>query len=156
VKPEASKTTRLAQNITALTETDEKRLRDQRAVVEKFIADESSRQRYQTAAGKLGTIQAILRSNALKPNLTYELQCLGVVLGDAFVQDRKMEWVMVEDDQGRDAAVRLPGTTVIIFPLTMIPKRVERGEKVDVFNLFNGVAKQMEEAQRRAPLPSPD
>jgi hypothetical protein len=100
MKPEASKTTQPAQKITALTETDQKRLRDQRAVVEEFIADESSREKYQTAAGKLGTIRAILRSNALKPNQTYELQCLGVVLGDAFVQDRKMEWVMVEDDQG--------------------------------------------------------
>jgi hypothetical protein len=156
MKPEASKTTQPAQKITALTETDQKRLRDQRAVVEEFIADESSREKYQTAAGKLGTIRAILRSNALKPNQTYELQCLGVVLGDAFVQDRKMEWVMVEDDQGRDAAVRLPGANVIIFPLTMISKRVERGETVDVFDLFNGVAEQMEEAQRRASLPTPN
>jgi hypothetical protein len=38
----------------------------------------------------------------------------------------------------------------------MISKRVERGETVDVFDLFNGVAEQMEEAQRRASLPTPN
>jgi hypothetical protein len=47
------------------------------------------------------------------------------VLGDVFVQEMKMEWVMVEDYSGRDPAVRLPGTTIILFPLTMISKRIE-------------------------------
>ena len=138
-----------AQKIRPLTDADKKRLRDQRAVVEKFLGDEDSRQKYQTAAGKLGTIRAILQSNIFKPSQTYELQCLGIVLGDAFVQELKMEWVMVEDDHGRDPAVRLPGTSIILFPLTMISKRVERGEKVDVFDLFNGVAAKVDEVQRK-------
>ena len=29
---------------------------------------------------------------------------------------------------------------MILFPLTMISKRIERGETVDVFDLYNGVA----------------
>jgi Domain of unknown function (DUF3806) len=132
-----------AQKITELTDADQERLLDQRAVVEKCIADEGSRQNYQTAAGKLGTIRAILHENAFKPDQTYELQCLGIVLGDAFVQDLKMEWVMVEDEWGRDPAVRLPGTSVILFPLTMISRRVERGEMVDVFDLYNGIAAEL-------------
>lgn len=44
-----------------------------------------------------------------------------------------------EDDYGRDPAVRKPGTTVIAFPLTMISKRIERGENVNVRDLFGGV-----------------
>jgi len=60
-----------------------------------------------------------------------------------------MEWIMVEDEYGRDAAVRMPGTTIILYPLTMISKRVERGEDVDVFDLFNGVAAQVDELQRQ-------
>lgn len=59
-----------------------------------------------------------------------------------------MEWVIVEDEYGGDPAVRLPGTSVILFPLTMISKRVERGDKVDVFDLFNGVAAQIENIRR--------
>lgn len=138
-----------AQKVTALTDADQQRLREQRAVVEKFLADDASRQKYQTAAGKLGTIRAVLQANVFKPNQTYELQCLGIVLGDAFVQELKMEWVMVEHQHGRDPAVRLPGTTIILFPLTMISKRIERGEQVDVFQLFNGVAAQVDDIKRR-------
>ena len=137
------------QKVTALTEADQERLKDQRAVIEKFLPDESSRQNYKKAAGKLGIIRAILDRNLLKPTQTYELQCLGIVLGDVFVQELKMEWVMVEDERGRDPAVRLPKTSIIMFPLTMISKRIERGEKVDVFDLFNGVAAKVEEMQRQ-------
>jgi len=137
------------QKITKLTEADEQRLRDQRAVVEKYLGDEKSRQNYQKAAGKLGLIRAILQGNIFKPNQTYELQCLGIVLGDAFVEELKMEWVMVEDENGRDPAVRLPDTKIILFPLTMISKRVESGEKVDVFELFNWAADQVDKLHKQ-------
>lgn len=73
---------------------------------------------------------------------------MGIVFGDAFVQEMGMEWVMVEDEYGTDPAVRLPGTTIIIFPLTMISKRVERGETVDVFDLFNGVIDMIEQREK--------
>jgi hypothetical protein len=146
---EAWMTTESTQKVTTLTEADQKRLQDQRAVIEKFLPDDSSRQNYKKVAGKLGIIRAILDRNLFKPAQTYELQSLGIVLGDAFVQDLKMEWVMVEDEHGRDPAVRLPGTNIILFPLTMISKRIERGEKVEVFDLFNGVAAKVKEIQRR-------
>lgn len=137
------------QKITALTEVDQTRLRDQRAVVERYLGDQESKLKYKTAAGKLGTIRAILQGGVFKPNQTYELQSLGIVLGDASVQELGMEWVMVEDEFGRDPAVRMPGTSVILYPLTMISKRIERGEQVDVFELFNGVAAQVDELKRQ-------
>jgi len=143
------KMTNEQQKITALTDADQKRLRDQRAVVEAYLGDEESKRKYQTAAGKLGTIRAILGSGVFKRDQTYELQCLGIVLGDAFVQELGMEWIMVEDEHGRDPAVRMPETSVILFPLTMISKRVERGEQVDVFELFNGVAAHVEDLKQR-------
>jgi hypothetical protein len=84
-----------------------------------------------------------------KPSQTYELQSMGIVLGDAFVQELGMEWVIVQDTYGRDPAVRLPRTSIIIFPLTMISKRIEKGEQVDVFDLFNGVANEVEALRKR-------
>jgi hypothetical protein len=132
------------QKITTPSEADQKRLREQRAVVEVYLGNEDSKEKYKTAAGKLGTIRAILQGNVFRPNQKYELQCLGIVLGDAFVQDMGMEWIMVEDEHGRDPAVRLPNTAIILYPMTMISKRIEGGEKVDVFELYNGVAAQVE------------
>jgi hypothetical protein len=60
------------QQITAPNPEDQKRLRDQRAVVEKYLADDTSRQKYQTAAGKLGLIRAVLSANVFKPTQTYD------------------------------------------------------------------------------------
>lgn len=130
--------------ISGLTAADKEQLQAQRAVVERLIADPNSREKYKTAAGKLGTINAILNAGAFKPDQIYELQCLGIVFGDALVQELKVEWVMVEDEYGRDPALRVPGSSGLTFPLTMISKRVERGEKVDVFALYDAAADTIE------------
>ena len=68
------------------------------------ILQKYTKQKYKTAAGKLGTIRAILQGGIFKRDQTYELQCLGVVLGDAFVQDLGMEWIM-ETPTGITASV---------------------------------------------------
>jgi len=127
------------QKIHDLAKEDEARLTKQRQVVEQYLT-EDSKEKYKTAAGKLGLLRALVENDVFKKDQTYELQCMGIVLGDVFVQEMKMEWIMVEDSYGRDPAVRMPGTSIIIFPLTMISKRIEREEEVDVFDLFNGVA----------------
>ena len=137
------------QKITPLGPADRNRLAAQRAVVERFLGDEASKRNYATAPGKLGLLRALLEQRVFKPSQTYELQCMGIVLGDAFAQELKMEWIMVQDAYGRDPALRVPDTSIIIFPLTMISKRVERGEAVDVFDLFNGVADQIEQLKRK-------
>jgi hypothetical protein len=149
-QPEKTVANQPEQKITALNEADQKRLRDQRAVVERYLGNEDSKEKYKTATGKLGTIRAIVQGNVFKPEQKYELQCLGIVLGDVFVQDMGMEWIMVEDEYGRDPAVRLPNTTIILYPMTMISKRIERGEKVDVFELYSGAAVQVEGLKGKA------
>ena len=78
------------------------------------------------------------------PDQTYELQSMGVVLGDVFVQDMGFHWIVVEDESSRDPAVQYKNTSIILYPLTMISKRIERGEEVDVFELYNGVAAEAE------------
>ena len=60
-----------------------------------------------------------------------------------------MEWIMVEDESGRDPAVRLPGTSIILFPPTMSARRIERGEQVDVFKMFNGMTAQEEDLKHQ-------
>lgn len=101
--------------------------------------DAEAQHKYETVAGKLFLLQAIVDAGWIEKSETVKLQCLGVALGDALAQELGMEWVTVEDEYGRDPALRLPGTTVLAFPLTMISKRIERDEKVIVVELFDGV-----------------
>jgi hypothetical protein len=147
---ERTRVTEEKQTVSELTRDDNERLAQQRALVAAYLADDDSRRKYQTSAGKLGLLRALLQQKVFTSDKTYELQCMGVVLGDVFVQEMGMHWVMVQDEYGRNPAVQLEDTSIILFPLTMISKRVERGEEVDVFDLFNGFAAQIEEIRKVA------
>ena len=125
--------------VVTLPATEEaERIEAQRRWVREHF-DEDARHLYELRDEKLRLIQTILDAGWIEASETVKLQCLGITLGDALVQELGLEWVMVEDEYGRDPAIRKPGTTVLAFPLTMISKRVERGEAVVVRDLFDGV-----------------
>jgi Domain of unknown function (DUF3806) len=139
------------QRIEQLNADDLARIVKQRAVIERHLGgDAENLRKYRFAAGKLGLLRALLEQRTFQPTQTYELQCMGIVLGDALVQQCGSEWRAVEDEHGRDPCIQVPGTTIILFPLTMISKRVERGEQVDVFSLFNQSEAKIAELKRIA------
>jgi hypothetical protein len=106
---------------------------------------------YALPAGKLDLIAAILQAGFIAPEETWKLQSLGVVLGDAMAQELGFDWVTVEDEYGRDPALQDPLSTLILFPLTTISKRVEQGEVVDVHQLFATACRDV--LQRRPAYP---
>ena len=110
--------------------------------------DEAARHKYDTLDGKLRLLDAILQNKWIAPDETLKLQCLGVTFGDALAQKLGLMWVAVEDDYGRDAALTLDGTSVHLFPVTSISKRIERGEEVDVYRLFEQACTTIERLKR--------
>jgi len=110
--------------------------------------DEVARGKYDTLDGKLRLLDAILQNKWIAPDETLKLQCLGVTFGDALAQRLGLTWVAVEDDFGRDAALTLDGTSIRVFPLTLISKRIERREEVDVYGLFEQVCSMIERLRR--------
>jgi hypothetical protein len=131
----------MAQTFHALTAADEMQLAAQRAIVERYLGnDPQNLENYASPAGKLGLLRAIVDARLFGPSHTYELQCMGVVFGDVFVQVCGWEWQMVEDELGRDPCIKVPGSAIVLYPLTMISKRVEHGQDVDVFALFDELA----------------
>lgn len=102
---------------------------------------------YSTVSAKLKLIQTILDSNWVEKSETWKLQSLGIAFGDALEQDvPELHWVAVEDEFGRDPALRWLETTTLVFPQTAISKRVEDGVKVDVYNMFGGFQKAVQTA----------
>ena len=91
---------------------------------------------YATVEAKLLLLDTILSNNWVESNETVKLQALGVAFGDALVQELGLTWAAIEDEYGCDAALVLNGTSVKVFPLTSISKRIEAGETVDVRALF--------------------
>jgi hypothetical protein len=92
--------------------------------------------KYGSVEAKLRLLEAILDAGWVEPHETWKLQALGIGFGDALEQELGLKWAAVEDSDGRDPALAWPSTTLLCFPLTMISKRVETGERVDVVELF--------------------
>ena len=94
----------------------------------------------------LDLIQRVLDQGLVEPEATYTLQALGLAFGRVFLNEfPDYDWWMVEDEHGRDPAIRYKETSLLVFPMTMISKRIEDGEPFDVAELFDGLAKQLAE-----------
>ena len=94
----------------------------------------------------LALIQRVLDQGLVEPEATYTLQAFGLAFGRVFLNEfPDYDWWMVEDEHGRDPAIRYKETSLLVFPMTMISKRIEDGDPFDVSELFDGLAKQLAE-----------
>ena len=118
-----------------LSHGDSERLDQQRALVAT-----AAKRRYGTAAlsrtkRDLPILQRLIDDKVFKKSQTYELESLGVVFGDVLASELPLRWVMITDEYGTDPTLRFKNTSININALTMISKRVERDEPVDVSSL---------------------
>jgi Domain of unknown function (DUF3806) len=132
-----------------LSPQDSQRLDQQRAVVAA-----AAKQRYGTAAltrtnKDLPILQRLLDDKVFKKTQTYELQSLGVVFGDVLANELPLRWVMITDEYGTDPTLRFKNTSININALTMISKRVERDEPVDVLRLLQKNREALADAEKR-------
>ncbi len=141
----------MGQKISSLSEGESERLEKQRSFVRDHY-DPASRRLYSTLEGKMDLLETILNANWIERDETWKLQSLGVSFGDALAQKLALHWMLVEDEYGSDPALHDPGTTIILFPLTSISKRIENGERVNVRKLFDEACKTV--GRLRAKLPS--
>ncbi|HEX3809723.1 MAG TPA: DUF3806 domain-containing protein [Rhizomicrobium sp.] len=118
-------------------------------VREHFTAE--TREEYNTIEGKLRLLDTILSSKWIGPAEKWKLQSLGVAFGDALAQMFNLEWVSVTDEYGTDPALRYPHTTILVYPLTVISKRIEDGEEMEVRDLFSKFCERIEHLARYGP-----
>jgi hypothetical protein len=134
----------MVQKIELLNDEDVRHAERQRDWVRDHY-DEDSRGEYDSVEGKLRLLETIVNAKWIKPTETWKLQSLGITFGDALAQQLGLVWIAVEDEYGRDPALQTPGSSTIVFPLTAISKRIERGDCVDVRELFAGFCQMIEE-----------
>lgn len=93
----------------------------------------------------LSRLQAVIDSDQVPIENTQELQSLGIVFAKVFVNETpNYDWWIVEDEYGKDACLRFKETSLLIFPLTILSKRIEDGEKFDVSELLHALRKNLE------------
>lgn len=109
------------------------------------ISEEITGQKMDGSMQDLDRLQAIVASGQVRTENTRELQSLGIVFGKVFVNETQgYDWWVVEDSYGKDACVRYKETSLLIFPQTMLSKRIENGESVDISGLFYGLRAELE------------
>lgn len=62
---------------------------------------------------------------------------LGVAFAFVFESTGEFEWVRVTDEFGSESCLAIPGKEIWISPISMIVKRVDRGDDVDLAQLFD-------------------
>jgi hypothetical protein len=126
----------MSQSIVSPTADDLTRIADQIGDALKIARENFGDVAFTHSESDLAIIQRILDNRILEEKQTYELQCLGLVFGDVLARNAGLHWVTVEDAYGRDPALQYKDTSLILFPLTMISKRVEDGQRVEVAELM--------------------
>jgi hypothetical protein len=141
--------TRLAR-YQGLSGLERRRLEEQRELVRELGRRHVGSATTGRSLEDLRVIQGILEREVIEPAQTYELQALGVALGDVMASQLGLDWIAYEDEYGRSRALRLGETDVVIFPITMISKRVEAGLPVDLHELWEKTRRTLGEARPRS------
>ncbi len=85
----------------------------------------------------LEKLQSILDKNILTIERGNQISAIGIAFGQVFVNEISgYDWWMVEDEYGRDIAIRYKDTTLLIFPESMIANRIEDNIDFTIQELF--------------------
>jgi hypothetical protein len=132
-----------APTFTALSADDSARLEQQRAVVVGAAQQRYGAPTLTKTTADLDVLQRLVDDRVFARTQTYELQSLGIAFGDVLASELPLHWMMITDEYGTDPTLRFKSTTLQINALTMISKRVERGEAVSVSVLLATTRQQL-------------
>ena len=119
-----------------LSQQDRIRLDQQRRIVGVAVKQRYGATELKKSVADLAILQHLIDDRVFTKTQTYELQSLGVAFGDVLASELPLRWVMVTDEYGTDPTLRFKESNVQINALTMISKRVERGEVVNLSDLL--------------------
>ncbi|MEN9867662.1 MAG: hypothetical protein RL748_3252 [Pseudomonadota bacterium] len=109
------------------------------------VSEDITGQEMDGSLNDLQRLQVIIDSAQIPTENTQELQSLGIVFGKVFVNETPhYDWWVIEDEYGEDACVRYKETSLLIFPQTMLSKRIEDGETPNVSDVFYALREQLE------------
>ncbi|MBI2422979.1 MAG: DUF3806 domain-containing protein [Candidatus Hydrogenedentes bacterium] len=132
------------QRFEKLNQHDLAEIEVRRALVRSWIAHNPDLVRaLDTIAGRLLFIDSVISQQLLSAEMVYEWQCLGIIFGDALADRLGLEWQVVEEEGFRDPCLVAPGTTIVLFPMTMLSKRIEQGDNIDLHHFFDGLCEQV-------------
>jgi len=110
------------------------------------IVDDCCGKMLDQSLSDLEFLQRVIDDDYLERSQTWELQSLGIALGRVLANNVPgLDWAIIEDEYGRDPTIQYRETSLVFNVQTMISKRIEDGEDVNVRALYDFVLRVVEE-----------
>jgi hypothetical protein len=133
------------QSIHPASETERQQISAQIAAMMEMLRSRYGDVQLRHTEDDLRLLQRLQDDNALQALREEELQGVGIVFGQVLAAQTPLQWVTVEWQGERVLGLQYPNTTVIVFPGSMIAKRVKRGERVQFASLLSSMMAQVEQ-----------
>lgn len=109
------------------------------------ISEDLTKQQMDGSMNDLDRLQAIIDSGKITADLTLDLQTLGIIFGRVFVNEMPdFDWWIVEDEHGKGACLRYKETNLLVYPQTILSKRIEEGENMNVKEFYFDLKQNLE------------
>jgi hypothetical protein len=95
----------------------------------------------------LQLLQELVDKRVIKDDALEVWQAIGVVIGDLIAQEFDLHWVSVEDEYGVSKALQLRDTMNFVFPITLLSKRIQFGQKIDIPAIYEKLRGDIERIQ---------
>ena len=122
--------------IIELSADDKARNDRQRRIVGNLVRENFGYVKLEGSKSDLYYLQRIVDKKLVGRHDSYDLQALGVILGDIMDKNLPVRWVVVEDKYGRSRALQFEETKSLYYPVTMISRRVQNNMEVNVRQLY--------------------
>jgi hypothetical protein len=87
----------------------------------------------------LDKIQRLVDRSIIRRSDVEQWQALGVVFGDVLAAELNLHWVSYQDERGQSKALQWKKTRNFVFPVTMLSRRVQFKQEIDVFDIFEQI-----------------
>lgn len=122
--------------VEALSPLDLKYMQDQRDFIDQTARRHLGSQLNGEKGHDLRLLQKLLNRQIVSRENRQGLQAMGVILGDHLKREEGLRWIIYIDKYGRSRSLAVPAQDEVIFPITMISRRAEVGNKVNVEDIY--------------------
>ncbi len=131
-----------------LSPQDAAQLERQREVIAKAAKGRYGTPSLTRTKADLPVLQRLIDDKVFGKSETYQLQCLGVAFGDVLSNELPLHWVMVTDEFGTDPTLRFKKTDTNLNALTMISKRIEKDQPVNLSDMLHWTRQQLSKLEK--------
>jgi len=126
--------------ITELSADDRTWLRRAEEHVLKMLRAKYKFDDFTRSEGDLRALQRLVDDRVVTAPDVLGAQCMGVALGNVFVEELAMQWKRVANGFGDMISLHDDASGFTYYPLTMVSKRLEDGRSVDLVGIYRDLA----------------